>query len=45
MSGERMDGAVAIGHLLRRGGFGAAPSDLDEYRTLGYRKSVQKLLG
>lgn len=39
-----MEGAAAVGHLLRRAGFGATPGDLDEYRSVGYRKSLQKLL-
>ena len=39
-----MDGAAAVGHLLRRAGFGLSPSDLDQYRSLGYREAVRKLL-
>jgi len=35
---------VAVGHLLRRAGFGLAPDDAAEWRKLGYRGAVRRLL-
>ena len=35
---------MQIGHLLRRAGFGASPTDLAAYRSLGYSGAVDRLL-
>jgi len=37
-------GDAAVGHLLRRAGFGLSPEDATEYRALGYRGAVRRLL-
>jgi len=42
--GIPMDEKTAVGHLLRRAGFGLSPEDAESYRTLGYRRSVRRLL-
>ncbi len=39
-----LSGDVAVGHLLRRAGFGLAPADAEAYRKLGYRGAVRRLL-
>ncbi|MFQ5844742.1 MAG: DUF1800 family protein [Planctomycetota bacterium] len=36
--------AAAVGHLLRRAGFGASPSSLEEFRRLGFVRGVDRLL-
>ncbi len=42
--GKLLEGDAAVGHLLRRAGFGLGVKDADEYRRLGYRKSVTRLI-
>jgi uncharacterized protein (DUF1800 family) len=42
--GSTLSGDAAVGHLLRRAGFGLAPADADTYRGLGYRGAVRRLL-
>ena len=42
--GKLLEGDAAVGHLLRRAGFGLGVNDVDEYRRLGYRKSVTRLI-
>jgi len=42
--GSTLSGDAAVGHLLRRAGFGLASADTDTYRRLGYRKAVRRLL-
>ncbi|MGQ0614081.1 MAG: DUF1800 domain-containing protein [Planctomycetaceae bacterium] len=42
--GASMDEKAAVGHLLRRAGFGLSPADAETYRSLGYRRSVRRLL-
>jgi uncharacterized protein (DUF1800 family) len=42
--GSTLKGDAAVGHLLRRAGFGLAPADAAEYRGLGYRGAVRRLL-
>jgi len=42
--GSTLSGDAAVGHLLRRAGFGPAEADADTYRGLGYRKAVRRLL-
>lgn len=37
-------GDAAVGHLMRRAGFGLAPDDAAEWRALGYRGAVRRLL-
>jgi len=39
-----MASETQIGHLLRRAGFGASPTELASYRTLGFTGSVDQLL-
>jgi uncharacterized protein (DUF1800 family) len=39
-----LTGDAAVGHLLRRAGFGLAPDDAPEWRKLGYRGAVRRLL-
>ncbi len=39
-----LTGDAAVGHLLRRAGFGLAPDDAAEWRKLGYRGAVRRLL-
>jgi uncharacterized protein (DUF1800 family) len=39
-----LTGDAAVGHLLRRAGFGLAPDDAEEWRKLGYRGAVRRLL-
>jgi len=39
-----LTGDAAVGHLLRRAGFGLSPEDAAEYRKLGYRDAVRRLL-
>jgi uncharacterized protein (DUF1800 family) len=43
MSGA-LAGDAAVGHLLRRAGFGLAPDDAHELRKLGYRAAARRLL-
>ncbi len=35
---------VALGHLLRRAGFGSSPASYEEFLSLGWRKTVDRLL-
>ena len=35
---------VALGHLLRRAGFGPSPSSHEEFLSLGWRKTVDRML-
>ena len=42
--GSTLSGDAAVGHLLRRAGFGLAPADADTYKGLGYRGAVRRLL-
>jgi uncharacterized protein (DUF1800 family) len=42
--GKLLDGDVAVGHLLRRAGFGLSPRDAEEFRTLGFRGALRRLL-
>jgi len=37
-------GSAQIGHLLRRAGFGASPTDLATYQSLGFQGAVERLL-
>jgi len=39
-----LEGEAAVGHLLRRAGFGVSAADAEEYRALGYRGAVRRLL-
>jgi len=39
-----LTGDAAVGHLLRRAGFGLAPDDAQEWRKLGYKGAVRRLL-
>jgi len=39
-----LEGDAAVGHLLRRAGFGLAREDAEEYRGLGFRGSLRRLL-
>jgi len=39
-----LKGDAAVGHLLRRAGFGLSPADADEYRRLGFNKALRRLL-
>ena len=41
---QLLEGDAAVGHLLRRAGFGVGAKDADRYRKLGFRKSVTTLL-
>ena len=43
--GKVLQGDAAVGHLLRRAGFGLARDDAAEYRKLGFRDSVLRLIG
>ena len=40
----KLTGDAAVGHLLRRAGFGLSEADADKYRKLGYRAAVRRLL-
>ena len=40
----KLKGDAAIGHLLRRAGFGLSPEDAEQYRKLGFRGAVRRLL-
>ncbi len=42
--GKLLEGNAAVGHLLRRAGFGLAPADADGYRKLGFSGALRKLL-
>jgi len=42
--GTSLSGDAAVGHLLRRAGFGLSPDDRETYRSLGYRGAVRRLL-
>ena len=42
--GTRLEGDAAVGHLLRRAGFGLSPEDREEYRKLGFDGAVRRLL-
>ncbi|MDH3591745.1 MAG: DUF1800 domain-containing protein [Planctomycetota bacterium] len=42
--GSKLSGDAAVSHLLRRAGFGLSPQDADEYRKLGFRGAVRRLL-
>ena len=44
MSDKLLEGDAALGHLLRRAGFGMTPDQFDAYRKLGYRRAVRRLL-
>jgi len=37
-------GDAAVGHLLRRAGFGLSPDDAADWRKLGYKGAVRRLL-
>jgi len=39
-----LTGDAAVGHLLRRAGFGLSPDDAAEWRKLGYKGAVRRLL-
>ena len=39
-----LEGDVAVGHLLRRAGFGIGAGDAEQYRKLGFRRSVTLLI-
>ena len=43
-SGEQISSDWQIPHLLRRAGFGASPSDLDDFRNLGVSGSLDQLI-
>src|SRR5437660_1034081 len=38
------DPRVRLAHLLRRAGFGASPTELDQYQAMGYEGAVDYLL-
>ena len=40
----QLSGSAAVGHLLRRAGFGLAQADADTYRKLGFTGALDKLL-
>ncbi len=42
--GRLLEGDLAIGHLLRRAGFGPSPRDLGSWRALGYTEAVLRLV-
>ncbi|MHC4550021.1 MAG: DUF1800 domain-containing protein [Planctomycetota bacterium] len=44
MGSTLLEDDVAVGHLLRRAGFGLSAADADTYRKLGYRGAVRRLL-
>ncbi len=39
-----LTGDAAVGHLLRRAGFGLSPDDAADWRKLGYKGAVRRLL-
>lgn len=39
-----LEGDLALGHLLRRAGFGPAPAEMEGWRKLGYAGAVDRLL-
>lgn len=39
-----LDESLRIQHLLRRAGFGGTPAEVEEYRRLGYRAAVDRLV-
>jgi hypothetical protein len=39
-----LTGDAAVGHLLRRAGFGLAPDDALAWRKAGYKGAVRRLL-
>ncbi len=41
---QRITGRAAVGHLLRRAGFGVSPSDAEAYRKLGFAGALDRLL-
>ena len=43
--GKLLTGDAAVGHLLRRAGFGLSRDDAETYRKLGFRGAVLKLVG
>ncbi|MHC4450940.1 MAG: DUF1800 domain-containing protein [Planctomycetota bacterium] len=42
--GKLLDGKVAVGHLLRRAGFGVSTHDARGWYQLGYKAAVRRLL-
>jgi uncharacterized protein (DUF1800 family) len=42
--GTALSGDAAVGHLLRRAGFGLSPADADDFRAMGFRGAVRRLL-
>jgi len=42
--GKLLDGKAAVGHLLRRAGFGVSAEDADSWFELGYKGAVDRLL-
>jgi len=42
--GGLLKGDLAVGHLLRRAGFGLSAEDAEEYRSLGFEGALRRLL-
>ncbi|MEM8884303.1 MAG: DUF1800 domain-containing protein [Planctomycetota bacterium] len=42
--GKQLEERVAVGHLLRRAGFGLGRADADAWLSLGFKKAVRRLL-
>jgi len=42
--GKLLEGHAAVGHLLRRAGFGVSAQDADDWFKLGYKGAVDRLL-
>lgn len=42
--GQLLEGRAAVGHLLRRAGFGLGRDDAEEYLKLGFEGALQRLL-
>ena len=41
---QQLSGSAAVGHLLRRAGFGLSTDDAESYRALGYAGALDRLL-
>jgi len=43
--GKLLMGDAAVGHLVRRAGFGLSRDDAEAYKTLGFRAAVLRMIG
>ena len=43
--GKLLKGDAAVGHLVRRAGFGLSRDDAETYRTLGFRAAALRMIG